>query len=184
MNIVYIGLGKMGRNMVERLISHGYTVSAYDPLPEAREEVEKLGATSVDSIATLIANTPSPRTVWLMVPHHTVETVLEELQQHLSQGDTIIEGGNSPYKETVRRHKKFETLGIDFLEAGVSGGPGGAKDGACIMIGGNKEIFEKYEQFFKDLAVEEGYAYVGNAGAGHYAKMVHNGIEYGMMQAL
>jgi len=174
----------MGRNMVERLISRGHTVTAYDSNPEARVVAEKLGATVVNTLDALIENTPAPRTVWLMVPHHVVETVLEELKLHLEKGDTIIEGGNSPFRETIRRHKEFEAMGIAFLDAGVSGGPGGAKDGACIMVGGKQEHYNNYESLFKDLAVRNGYAYIGSTGSGHFVKMVHNGIEYGMMQAL
>lgn len=184
MNIAYIGLGKMGRNMVERLISHGHTVHAYDTHTDARSLAEKLGATTSDSIEELIKNTPTPRTVWVMVPHLVVDEVLDSLKKHLSKGDTIIEGGNSPFKETARRHGEFESLDINFLDAGVSGGPGGAKDGACVMVGGKKELYHTYEPLFKDLAVADGYAYVGGGGAGHFVKMVHNGIEYGMMQAL
>ncbi|KKS30432.1 MAG: 6-phosphogluconate dehydrogenase, decarboxylating [Parcubacteria group bacterium GW2011_GWA2_43_11] len=184
MNIAYIGLGKMGRNMVERLITRGYTVIAYDSNPEARVLTEKLGATVVDTIGALIKNTSTPRTIWVMVPHHVVETVLGELKPHLGKGDTIIEGGNSPFKESIRRHKEFAAMGVAFLDAGISGGPGGAKDGACIMVGGTQEHYEIHEPLFKDLAVLNGYAYVGSTGAGHFVKMVHNGIEYGMMQAL
>jgi len=184
MNIAYIGLGKMGRNMVERLISRGHTVTAFDTSPEARALTEKLGAKVVNSLSVLIENTPTPRTLWLMVPHQVVESVLEELKPHLAEGDTIIEGGNSPFKETIRRHKEFEAMDVAFLDAGVSGGPQGAKDGACIMVGGKQEHYNAYEPLFKDLAVPNGYTHVGSAGAGHFVKMVHNGIEYGMMQAL
>ncbi len=119
-----------------------------------------------------------------MVPHQVVEDVLSEIKPLLTKGDTIIEGGNSPFKDSIRRGKEFEEIGIHFLDAGISGGPGGAKNGACIMVGGKEEIYEKYKSLFKDLAVENGYAYVGKHGAGHFVKMVHNGIEYGMMQAI
>lgn len=184
MDILYVGLGKMGQNMVERLLAKGHSVTAYDPIEEARNGAEKLGATTVVSLKELVVQSTQPRTIWIMVPHTIVETVLEELKPLLAKGDTIIEGGNSPYKDTIRRSKGFEERGINFLDAGVSGGPGGAKSGACIMVGGKKETYEKYETLFKDLTVENGYAYVGATGAGHFVKMVHNGIEYGMMQAL
>jgi len=184
MHIAYIGLGKMGRNMVERLVAKGHTVTAYDPDEAARNATEALGATTAPSVATLMEAVPTPRTVWLMVPHGVVEHVLEELQPHLTAGDTVIEGGNSPFKETKRRAAEHEARGIRFLDAGVSGGPGGAKAGACIMVGGKQETFTAYEQLFKDLSVDDGYAYMGASGAGHFVKMVHNGIEYGMMQAL
>ncbi len=184
MHIAYIGLGKMGRNMVERLLSKGHAVTAYDPSEDARAEASALGAKTVASLAALMSESPSPRTVWLMVPHQVVDNVLADLAPHLTEGDTIIEGGNSPFKETVRRAQAHNDSGIRFLDAGVSGGPGGAKDGACIMVGGDKTVFDEYKQLFKELSVEGGYAYMGKSGAGHFVKMVHNGIEYGMMQAL
>jgi 6-phosphogluconate dehydrogenase len=184
MHITYIGLGKMGRNMVERLLEKGHTVSAYDPLEDARYVAEKLGVTTFSSISSLLEHSTSPRTVWIMVPHTNVDSVLDELQPLLKKGDAIIEGGNSPYKETIRRSNEFESKGIHFLDAGVSGGPRGARNGACVMVGGKKETCVVYENLFKDIAVQDGYAYVGSAGAGHFVKMVHNGIEYGMMQAL
>lgn len=184
MHITYIGLGKMGLNMITRLLEKGHSISAYDPLEEARNAAEKLGVTTFSSIASLVENSTSPRTIWVMVPHTNVDDVLAEVQPLLTKGDTIIEGGNSPFKETIRRSKEFESKGIHFLDAGVSGGPGGARNGACVMVGGKKETFDTYENLFKDIAAQDGYAYVGNAGAGHFVKMVHNGIEYGMMQAL
>jgi 6-phosphogluconate dehydrogenase (decarboxylating) len=110
--------------------------------------------------------------------------VLSDLVPFLSKGDTVIDGGNSPYKETLRRSAELEKKGINFLDAGTSGGPGGARRGACIMVGGKEDVFRKYEHLFRDLSVEKGYAYVGLSGAGHFVKMVHNGIEYGMMEAL
>jgi 6-phosphogluconate dehydrogenase len=119
-----------------------------------------------------------------MVPQQAVDSVLADITPHLEKGDTIIDGGNSPYKESIRRHKEIEALGINFLDAGVSGGPAGARYGACIMVGGSRELYEKYEALFKDLTVTNGYAYVGEGGAGHFVKMVHNGIEYGMMQSI
>jgi 6-phosphogluconate dehydrogenase len=119
-----------------------------------------------------------------MVPHQTVDTVLSEIEQYLTPSDTIIEGGNSYYLDTIRRNLSFEKRGIHFIDAGVSGGPMGALHGACIMVGGKKEIVSTYETLFTDLTVRGGYAYVGESGAGHFVKMVHNGIEYGMMQAL
>lgn len=184
MHITYIGLGKMGGNMVERLLEHGHTVTAYDPNPKARENIEEIGAETADSFASLFKDDTSSRTVWIMVPHTVVEGVLNDIEPHLKEGDTIIEGGNSPFKDSQRRAKHFEAKGIHFLDAGVSGGPYGARNGACIMVGGKKEVFDMYEELLKNLTVENGYAYVGGHGAGHFVKMVHNGIEYGMMQAL
>lgn len=184
MKITYIGLGKMGFNMVTRLLERGHEVVAYDPNEEARERAKLAGATIPATIAELIQVSQTPRTVWIMVPHQVVGDVLNELEPLLEKGDTIIEGGNSPFQETMKRAKRFEDAGINFLDAGVSGGPGGAKDGACIMVGGKKETYEKYTSLFQDLSVEDGYAHVGRSGAGHFVKMVHNGIEYGMMQSL
>ena len=119
-----------------------------------------------------------------MVPYQAVDNVIAGLLPFLSKGDTLVDGGNSPYKESIKRARELEKQGIAFLDAGVSGGPAGARCGACIMIGGKKEVFQRYETLFQDLSVENGYGYMGNAGAGHFVKMVHNGIEYGMMQAI
>jgi len=184
MHITYIGLGKMGHNMVARLLEKGYTVHAYDPSEEARKEADALGAETRETIAELMQQGVSPRTIWIMVPHQVVDDVLDELAPHLREGDTIIEGGNSPFRETIRRAKTHQEKGVQFLDAGVSGGPAGARNGACIMVGGEKSVFDTYEKLFNDLTVPSGYAYVGKSGAGHFVKMVHNGIEYGMMQAL
>jgi 6-phosphogluconate dehydrogenase len=184
MHIAYIGLGKMGFNMVERMREKGHTVVAFDPSKENAERATTAGVTTASSIATLIAATPAPRTVWIMVPHAAVDAVLDKLTPHLSPKDTVIEGGNSPYQETIRRAKKLARKGIKMLDVGVSGGPTGARRGACLMVGGPIETFETNEPLFKDLSVKRGYAYVGENGAGHFVKMVHNGIEYGMMQAI
>ncbi len=184
MKISYIGLGKMGLNMVERMLSHNHEITAYDTDKNARDKAEKIGAKTVNSLEELIKEAETPRTIWIMVPHSVVENVLTEIKPFLSEGDTIIEGGNSPFKDSIKRGKEFEEKKINFLDAGISGGPSGAKNGACIMVGGKKEIYEKYENLFKDLATENGYSYMGTYGAGHFVKMVHNGIEYGMMQAI
>ncbi len=184
MHIGYIGLGKMGRNMVERLHSKGYTLTAYDPDEHARGAVSGTNATTVDSLSALVTALPTPRTVWLMVPHTAVESVLNELLPLLDPNDTVIEGGNSPYKETIRRSALFEKKDIHFLDAGVSGGPGGAKNGACIMVGGTQAVYDTCATLFADLSVPNGSLYVGPSGSGHFVKMVHNGIEYGMMQAI
>jgi 6-phosphogluconate dehydrogenase len=146
--------------------------------------IAERGAHPADSIRGLVAALEAPRLVWIMVPYQAVDEVLSELVPLLGKDDTVIDGGNSPYKESIRRSGELQAKGIHFLDAGVSGGPSGARNGACIMIGGREEIFRKHEQLFRDLSVENGYAYVGGAGAGHFVKMVHNGIEYGMMQAL
>ena len=184
MNIGYIGLGKMGLHMVERLIEKGNVVHAYAPSQASRDKASAIGANAVATLQELVSGLTAPRTIWIMVPHMAVESVLIELLPLLSPGDTLIDGGNSPYKETVRRATDIETAGFHFMDIGVSGGPSGARHGACLMIGGKRELFEKNKTLFRDIAVEGGYAYLGNSGAGHFVKMVHNGIEYGMMQAI
>lgn len=184
MKLGYMGLGKMGFNMVERILEKGHHVVAFNRSPEPLERISRIGAEPAESLASMVQSLETPRLIWLMLSHQAVDAVLSELTNHLEKGDTVIDGGNSPYRESMRRAIELEAKGINFLDAGVSGGPGGARNGACIMVGGKKEVFEKHEQLFRDLTVENGYGYMGRAGAGHFVKMVHNGIEYGMMQAL
>lgn len=182
--IGYVGLGKMGANMVERLVDHGWQVTAYDPNATAREGVQAKGATTAASLQELVKELPTPRLVWLMVPHQAVDQVLDELLPHLDKSDTVIDAGNSYFKDSLRRGKRLAKRGIHFLDVGVSGGPSGARGGACLMIGGDKRLYKKYIGLFSDLATAGGYDYMGELGAGHFVKMVHNGIEYGMMQAI
>ena len=184
MKIGYIGLGKMGINMVERLLDKKHEVLVFDKNEEAVRSISGKGAMPANSLESLTAALATPRLVWLMVPHEAVDKVLQELIPLLQKGDTVIDGGNSPYRESMRRFQDLGGKGINFLDVGVSGGPSGARNGACIMAGGRKEIFGKYRNLFRDLACKGGYAYMGDPGAGHFVKMVHNGIEYGMMQAL
>jgi len=166
------------------LLEKSHQVTVYDRNEEAAKQLARKGAQAAGALKDLVASLSAPRLVWLMVPHQAVDAVLRELVPLLARGDTVIDGGNSPYKESMRRAGDLEGKGIAFLDAGTSGGPDGARKGACIMIGGNEEVFRKYEGLFQDLSVENGYAYLGKSGAGHFVKMVHNGIEYGMMQAL
>ena len=184
MKLGYIGLGKMGYNMVELLLDKHYQVVVYNRSMEPAKRIARRGAQPADSVRSLVAALEPPRLVWLMVPYQAVDDVLKEIVPLLAKGDVVIDGGNSPYKESMRRAAELGKKGIDFLDAGTSGGPGGARTGACIMVGGNKEVFRKHEQLFHDLSAENGYAYFGTSGTGHFVKMVHNGIEYGMMQAL
>ncbi len=184
MQIGYIGLGKMGHGMVERLLEKGYKVVAYNRSPEPVKEAEKAGAEGAYTLQELVDKLPTPRTVWIMVSHQAVDVVLTELVPLLSAGDTVIDGGNCFYEETMRRAKELEEKGIEFLDAGVSGGPAGARNGSAIMIGGKREVYEKYAELFKDLSAPDASNYMGDHGAGHFVKMVHNGIEYGMMQAI
>ena len=184
LHLGYIGLGKMGMNMVERLLERGYEITAFDKNKSAVDAVVEKGAYAAMSLQKMVKNLKAPRTLWVMVPHMVVDTVLSELVPLLEKGDVIIDGGNSPYKESLRRAQELARKGIHFLDVGVSGGPGGARNGASIMVGGERELYERYSGLFADLAVERGYGYMGASGAGHFVKMVHNGIEYGMMQAL
>ncbi len=184
MKLGYIGLGKMGLNMTERLLEKGHQVVAFDRDTGAARQAAEKGAQRADAPASMISLLPPPRLVWIMVPYQAVDAVLRGLVPLLARGDAVIDGGNSPYKESMRRAAELEKGGIEFLDAGVSGGPSGARSGACIMVGGRKETFQRFEGLFRDLAAPGAYGYMGRAGAGHFVKMVHNGIEYGMMQAL
>jgi glucose-6-phosphate 1-dehydrogenase len=181
--ISYIGLGKMGANMVERLMDYGWNVTAYDPSEEARTSAKDAGASVVNAIPDLIRSSDK-HIVWIMVPHPVVDDVLKELTPHLKSGDIVIDGGNSFYKDSIRRGEELKKFGIQYMDVGVSGGPSGARRGACLMIGGDKVVYKQLVGLFSDLALAGGYDYMGEVGAGHFVKMVHNGIEYGMMQAL
>jgi len=184
MRIGYIGLGKMGMGMVKRLLEKGHEVVATDPDEKARKEAAAAGAETVANLSEFKDKLTGEKFIWIMVPHQIVDTVLIDLSSILNAGDVIMDGGNSNYNETVRRGAELQDKGLVFMDVGVSGGPSGARNGACMMIGGARDKFDKYEQLFKDLSVKDGYAYMGETGAGHYVKMVHNGIEYGMMQAI
>lgn len=153
-------------------------------LAEAGYGHAKAGLRGAYSLKELVEALQKPRAIWLMLPHKAVDEVLSELMPFLSSGDTVIDGGNSPYKESIRREKELARKGIGFLDVGVSGGPEGARNGACLMVGGKKELYQKHEQLFKDLAIPGSFGYMGKSGAGHFVKMVHNGIEYGMMQSI
>lgn len=184
MKIGYIGLGKMGLGMVKLLLENGHEVVATDPHEAARKEAEAAGAETVENLSEFAEKLTGEKFIWIMVPHNFVDNVLSDLSEILKPGDVVMDGGNSNYQETVRRGKELKEKGLVFMDVGVSGGPSGARNGACMMIGGARDKFEKYEQLFKDLSIKDGYAYMGETGAGHYVKMVHNGIEYGMMQAI
>jgi len=182
--IGFIGLGRMGINMVTLLVEKGYRVVGSDPSSEAREAAAAVGVEIVSNYAEMAAALSSQKTVWVMVPSKYVDAVLEELLPHLNPGDTIIDGGNSFYQDSLRRHKALKEKGLKFLDVGTSGGMEGARHGASIMVGGLPEVFAPVEHIFAALATSGGYARVGNEGAGHFVKMIHNGIEYGMMGAI
>ena len=185
MEIGFIGLGKMGYNLALNLKNQDYTVIAYDVTPENVDRIAKEGILPAYSLAELTAKFTQQRVVWLMVPSgEVVDQVIEELLPYLTKNDILIDGGNSFYKDSVRRFEYLKDRGIHFLDCGTSGGTSGALHGACTMIGGEKAVFEACEPLFKDLCVEDGYLYCGKPGSGHFTKMIHNGIEYGMMQSI
>ncbi|MGG3842349.1 phosphogluconate dehydrogenase (NAD(+)-dependent, decarboxylating) [Anoxybacillus kestanbolensis] len=184
MKVGLIGLGKMGLNLGKNLIDHKHEVVAFDVNANAVEEIKKYGAKGVSSLEELVLSLENPRIVWLMVPHNVVDSVIREIIPFLSKGDIVIDGGNSHYKESIRRYNQLKEAGIHFMDAGTSGGVEGARNGACYMVGGDPEAWSIVEPLFRDTAVENGYLYAGKAGSGHFLKMVHNGIEYGMMAAI
>ena len=184
MKVGLIGLGKMGLNLGQNLLEHGHEVVAYDVNAAAVEEIGTKGAAGAASLAELVGKLDAPRIAWIMVPHQFVDSVITELTPLLSKGDIIIEAGNSHYKESIRRHDELAQEGIYFLDAGTSGGMEGARNGACYMIGGDEEAWAIVEPLFRDTSVENGYLYAGKSGSGHFLKMVHNGVEYGMMAAI
>ena len=176
MNLGMVGLGRMGANMTERLREHGHTVETY-----ARTSPERTTTSLVD----LAGKLPQPRIVWLMIPAGPpTENAFQTLLGLLEDGDIIVDGGNSNFRDSQRRATDATKKGVSFLDAGVSGGIWGLKEGYCVMVGGDAAAFALIEDFVKDLTEPGGYAHVGPSGAGHFVKMVHNGIEYGMMQSL
>lgn len=184
MQVGLIGLGKMGLNLGKNLMDHKHEVVAFDLNASAVEEMKEYGATGTSSLNELVQSLQSPRVLWVMVPHAVVDSVIDEVTPLLSKGDILIEAGNSHYKESIRRYEQLKKDGIHFMDAGTSGGMEGARNGACYMIGGDQEAWDIVEPIFRDTAVENGYLYAGKAGSGHFLKMVHNGIEYGMMAAI
>jgi 6-phosphogluconate dehydrogenase len=184
MRIGFIGLGRMGANMVRRLLRNGHEVVAYNRTAEKTKEIAGEGAEAAFTIEELVGKLKKPRAVWIMVPAgDATEAQIEELLEHLEKGDTIIDGGNTNFHDDQRRHPELKKKGIDYVDAGVSGGIWGLANGFCLMVGGDPEAVRRLEPVFKDLAPVGGYLHTGGPGSGHYVKMVHNGIEYGMMQA-
>ncbi|MCM3410263.1 phosphogluconate dehydrogenase (NAD(+)-dependent, decarboxylating) [Metabacillus litoralis] len=184
MKVGLIGLGKMGLNISKNLIDHHHEVVAYDINEQAVEEIQAYGAQGTSTLEEFVQSLHTPRIVWIMVPHQVVDKVISDLKPILSNGDIVIEAGNSHYKESMRRYEEFKEIGVSYLDAGTSGGMEGARHGANYMIGGDPEAWEIVEPLFRDTAVEKGYLYTGKSGSGHFLKMVHNGIEYGMMAAI
>jgi len=183
MKIGMVGLGKMGGNMTLRLLQDGHEVVGYAPDPENVDAVVKEGATGASSVSDIVAKLESPRIVWTMVPAGAVTTsVINELAGELSSGDLVIDGGNSYYKDGLERAALLSDQGISFIDCGTSGGIWGLREGYCLMIGAERSAFDMAEPIFRSLAPPNGYAHVGPPGTGHFVKMVHNGIEYAMMQ--
>ncbi|MEN3034024.1 MAG: phosphogluconate dehydrogenase (NAD(+)-dependent, decarboxylating) [Aquificaceae bacterium] len=182
MKLFMIGLGRMGLGISRRLTQKGHFVIGYDASPQQRE-VAKSYFEVIDNLE--IIKEQSPKVIWLMVPHQVVDEVIHSIRQYLKSGDILIDGGNSYYKESQKRAESLKPDGVHFMDVGVSGGIYGEELGYCLMIGGEKEAFERLEELFRDLSYNgNGYAYLGPSGAGHFAKMVHNGIEYAFMQAI
>lgn len=183
-----VGLGKMGKSIVALLREKGWRVVGFDVSGEARSAVEHTGVETTETLATLVEALPAPRTVWVMLPAGEVsEQVLvgdAGLLGLLAQGDTVIDAANAFYEDSVRRAELYEEKGVKFLDVGFSGGPESARTGACVMVGGTSSAVNTCATLFDDVAVKDGWAHCGISGAGHFAKMVHNGIEYGMMQSL
>ena len=201
LDVGFIGLGRMGLNMVTRLQQHGLGCVAYDMHAEARAAAARVGAQSVDSLSALVKALAPPRTVWLMVPAAAVDAVLDQLIPELGPGDCVVDGGNSHYVDDLRRASRLRAQGIGYMDVGVSGGVWGRERGYCLMIGGQATDFDRIEPAFAALApgvdaaprtpgrggvpvsAEQGYLHCGPSGAGHFVKMVHNGIEYAVMAA-
>lgn len=185
MQLGYIGLGKMGKNMVLRLLEQKHQIVAWNRSPEPRAEVAQAGATVCETVAELVKALPSPRVIWLMLPAGDVtHQMMVELLPMLQTGDTIIDGSNNMYKHTLEHNRLLKAANIRFYDAGISGGPAGARQGACVMVGGDQAPTDDLSQLFSDIAAPDSYRFFLGSGAGHFVKMVHNGIEYGMMQAI
>jgi 6-phosphogluconate dehydrogenase len=182
--LAFIGLGRMGAAMSAHLVENGYTVHGFDMSEEARSEAQKQGVTTYPLLKDCIKALSGPKVIWVMVPSKFVDDVITDIKSELTKGDCIIDGGNSFFKESVFRHHDLGGSEIDFLDCGTSGGVEGARYGASLMVGGELGIVKKHEHIFTALATKDGYGHVGGPGAGHFVKMVHNGIEYGMMGAI
>ncbi|NTV30959.1 decarboxylating 6-phosphogluconate dehydrogenase [candidate division WWE3 bacterium] len=185
MRIGYFGLGKMGKNMVLRLLEQGVEVVAWNRSKDPVDEVCAAGAIRLNTFEEITQILTTPRIIWLMLPQGEVtQTILDQIIPFLEPGDLVIDGANSFYKDAIRRSEQLATYGINFMDIGVSGGPSGARTGACLMVGGRKDDYDTITPLLLKIAAENAFAHVGPVGSGHFVKMVHNGIEYGMMQAI
>jgi 6-phosphogluconate dehydrogenase len=179
-----VGLGRMGANMAERLTRSGHEVVVFDVNPEAVQRVAAGGARGAAGLADLVAKLPAPRTIWMMVPAGApVDSTIDTLLPHLQGDDILIDGGNSRWTDSIARSRRVSAAGVHYLDAGTSGGVWGLQVGYCLMVGGARAAFDRVEPVFKALAPDDGYLYVGPSGSGHYVKMIHNGIEYAMLEA-
>jgi 6-phosphogluconate dehydrogenase len=186
MKIGMVGLGKMGLNMATRLMRNDHQVVAYDVNEEAIKSAEKAGATGARTLDEVVQKLDAPRGVWVMVPSGKItDDTIQSLSEKLSPGDTVIDGGNSNYKDSLRHAEVLSKKKINFVDAGTSGGVWGLEEGYSLMVGGEDEVVERYRPIFETLAPgpDKGWGHVGPVGSGHFVKMVHNGIEYGLMQA-
>jgi 6-phosphogluconate dehydrogenase len=185
MQLGLIGLGKMGYNLALNFKRNGHSVIAYDTSKPAMERIQSEGITTVASISELVQALPGRRVIWIMVPAGgIVDILINNLDDFLRKGDILIDGGNSFFKDTQRRSRDLERIGIQLLDCGTSGGVTGALHGVCTMIGGSQEAYEYCKPIFDSMSVENGSLFCGKSGSGHFVKMIHNGIEYGMMQAI
>lgn len=185
MKIGLIGLGKMGYALAQNMRDKKIDVVVYDVQPSTVNQLKNEGFETAVNYADLVSKLPTPRVIWLMVPSgKIVESVISDVSQLLHQGDILIDGGNSMYLDSIRRYEQLKTLSIQFVDCGTSGGTEGARNGACLMVGGEIETVKQIEPLFLAIAQKDGYEYMGKPGSGHFVKMVHNGIEYGMMQAI
>lgn len=185
MRLAICGLGKMGMNLTLNLMEHGHEIVAYDVQSNLVTEAKRAGAIPAYTVAEVAEQFDGRRIIWMMVPAGEItENLLNELKPLLNEEDIVLDGGNAHYKDTVRRYETLQEAGIHYVDVGTSGGTEGARHGACTMVGGDSEVVRDIEDIFVDVSVEKGYLYTGESGSGHFAKMIHNGIEYGMMQAI
>lgn len=185
MKLAICGLGKMGMNLALNLMEHGHEIVAFDLDENLVKEAASHGAIPASSLEDVASKFDEKRIIWMMVPAgDATESVFTQISSYLTADDIIIDGGNANYKDTIRRYETAKESGINYIDVGTSGGTEGARHGACTMVGGDKDVVKEAEQIFVDVSIENGYLYTGKSGSGHFVKMIHNGIEYGMMQAM
>lgn len=185
MRIHLVGLGKMGANLALNLKDHKHEVIGFDLNDQAREVLNKAGIETHDELSKFLVRKNNERlVVWLLIPNNLVDQVIDQITPYLNERDIIVDGGNSNFNKSIERYNKLKSLDIEFVDVGTSGGTEGARHGACLMVGGTIENYEFLKQVYQDISAPDGFGYMGGPGSGHFVKMVHNGIEYGMMQAI